>query len=152
MIIDGTVERGKQLGRRLGFPTANLRPDGRVALPRNGVYAAAFWIEGEARAHACMLNQGVHPTVPDGKPTIEANLLDFRGDLYGRRARVEYLRFLRPERHFDGLDALTAQLERDRRAVRAWLDDARAGRDDSAEAARAREIAWLDGPAAGEDG
>lgn len=140
------VERGKQLGRQLGFPTANLVPDAPVALPRNGVYAAAFWIDGEALAHPCMLNQGVHPTVPEGKPTIEAHLLDYRGDLYGRPVHVEYLRFLRPERRFDTLDALIDQLARDRQAASNWLDAALAGRDDSPEALRARAIAWTNPP------
>ena len=144
MIITGTVEHGRQLGRRLGFPTANLRPDGPApALPANGVYAAAFWLEGEARARPCMLNQGVHPTVPGGRPTIEAHLLGFDGDLYGRVARVEYLRFLRPERRFDSLDALRAQLGRDAEAVRAWLDAAARGDAQGEDARRTREIAWL---------
>ena len=140
------VERGKQLGRRLGFPTANLMPDSPAALPPNGVYAAAFWIDGEPLAHPCMLNQGVHPTVPEGKPTIEAHLLDYRGDLYGRAVRVEYLHFLRPERRFDALDQLVEQLACDRQDARDWLDGARAGRDDSPEARRARAIDWTDLP------
>lgn len=121
MIVTGTVVHGKELGRRLGFPTANLAPDGPVE-GANGVYAAAIWIEGEPLPRRCMVNQGVHPTAPEGRPTIEAHLLDYTGDLYGRRARIEYLRFLRPERRFDGLDALQAQLGRDLEATRAYLD------------------------------
>jgi len=142
VVITGVVEAGKRLGRRLGFPTANIRPDDMSqALPVNGVYAAAIWLEGEAGARPCMVNQGVHPTVPDGKPTIEANLLDFRGDLYGRRVRLEYLRFIRPERRFDGLEALTEQLTRDRRSVRDWLEAARTGKA-AADSRRVREIEW----------
>lgn len=121
MIVTGVVAHGKALGRRLGFPTANLAPDGPV-MSENGVYAAAFWLEGEPLPRRCMVNQGVHPTAPEGLPTIEAHLLDFSGDLYGRRARIEYLRFLRPEHRFDGLDALKAQLRRDLEATRAYLD------------------------------
>ena len=121
MTFDGRVERGKQLGRQLGFPTANIRPDGAPELPQNGVYAASVRLEGEAVPRACMLNQGVHPTVPEGKPTIEAHLLDYDGDLYGRRVRVTYLRFLRPERRFDGLDALREQLNRDLAETRRWF-------------------------------
>ena len=142
VVITGVVEAGKRLGRRLGFPTANIRPDDMSqALPVNGVYAAAIWLEGEAGARPCMVNQGVHPTVPDGKPTIEANLLDFRGDLYGRRVRLEYLRFIRPERRFDGLEALTEQLTRDRRSVRDWLEAAQMGKA-AADSRRVREIEW----------
>ena len=143
MIIEGIVEQGKHLGRTLGYPTANIAPRAVTGeWPRNGVYAAALWIDGDDLARPGMLNQGVHPTAPEGKPTVEVNLLGFHGDIYGRAVRVEYLRFLRPERRFESLDALTDQLALDRDAVLAWLSDARAGADDCAEAARAREIAW----------
>ena len=121
MVIEGYVEQGKHLGRSLGFPTANIRPEGSPALPENGVYAAAVLLEGEAAPRPCMLNQGVHPTLPEGKPTIEAHLLNYEGDLYGLRVRVEYLRFLRPERRFDSLDALKTQLNRDLEATREWF-------------------------------
>lgn len=143
MVIQGRVEEGKHLGRRLGYPTANIRPDRPgIALPANGVYAAAIWIEDDPSARACMLNQGCHPTAPEGKPTIEANILDFNDDIYGCRVRVEYLRFLRPERRFESLEALSAQLYRDRDAVRRWIDAALNGASDAPEDRRAREIAW----------
>ena len=122
MVIDGVIEHGKGLGHRLGFPTANLRPDGNPDLPANGVYAASILLEGETLPRPCMLNQGVHPTVPEGKPTIEAHLLDYDGDLYGLRAQVEYLHFLRPEQRFEGVEALVAQLSRDLAATRAWFE------------------------------
>ena len=122
MVIDGVIEHGKGLGHQLGFPTANLHPDGASELPANGVYAAWILLEGESEPRPCMLNQGLHPTVPEGKPTIEAHLLDYDGDLYGRRARVAYLHFLRPERRFDGVDALIAQLTRDLQATREWFE------------------------------
>ena len=135
MTIRGIVENGKHLGRTLGFPTANIRPDPSAPeLPANGVYAAAFWVEGDPVARMCMLNQGRHPTAPEGKPTIEAYVLDYDGDLYGRRVKVEYLRFLRPEKRFESLEALTEQLRHDRDDVRAWFDSARK------EASRASEI------------
>ena len=124
MIVEGIVERGKQLGRTIGFPTANIRPDRIVGKwPDNGVYIAAFWMEGEEKARPCMLNQGVHPTVPDGKPTIECYLLDFSGDIYGLQVRVEYLRYIRPEKQFENLDALKAQLNRDCMTTRQWILD-----------------------------
>ena len=152
MIVEGVVVSGKHLGRRLGFPTANVQPE-RVEgewLP-NGVYAAAFWPEGSPKALLCMLNQGVHPTVPEGPPTIEACLTDYSGDLYGERVRVEYLCFLRPEQRFDGLEALKAQLRRDYAWTRCWLADALAGQDVPG-AARAAQIAWQTPDGEGDDG
>lgn len=143
MILLGSVEPGKHLGRTLGFPTANIKPEEILGeWPANGVYAAAVWVGGSERAWLCMLNQGVHPTAPEGKPTIEAHILDFAGDLYGQEVRVEYLRFLRPERRFASLGALVDQLQRDREDVRAWLRDALDDRIDSPEAGRARAIRW----------
>lgn len=143
MIIEGIVERGKRLGRRLGFPTANIaarRVTG--AWPRNGVYACALWVDGDALAWPGMLNQGVHPTAPEGKPTVEVHLLGFEGDLYDRPVRVEYLRFLRPERRFDGLDALKEQLTLDREAVSEWIRRARREGGPEPEARRAARILW----------
>lgn len=143
MIIEGIVEQGKHLGRRLGFPTANVRPDAVTGdWPENGVYVAAMWVAGEERAHPCMLDQGVHPTAPEGKPTVEAHALDFVGNLYGKQVRVEYLRFLRPERRFPGLEELAAQLDRDREAANGWLAGALSGAEDTPQACRARAIRW----------
>lgn len=120
MIIKGIVENGKRLGRTIGFPTANIAPEGDVRLPENGVYVAAIWIEGEERPRVCMLNQGNHPTAPEGKATIEAHILDFAGNIYGKRVQVEYLHFLRPEKRFDSLSDLRAQLEYDCMETRSW--------------------------------
>ena len=119
-VMSGTVEHGKELGRKLGFPTANIHPDAEVPCP-NGVYAAAIWLSGEPDPRPCMINQGAHPTAPGGKPTIEAHLLNYNGDLYGQKIKFQYLRFLRPEQRFDSLEALTAQLRRDRETTRATL-------------------------------
>lgn len=143
MIIEGFVEQGKHLGRELGYPTANIAPV-RVEgdWPENGVYAAALWIGGDDRAWPGMLNQGVHPTVPEGKPTVEVHLPGFAGDLYGAPVRVEYLRFLRPERRFEGVEALAAQLAKDRAAVLAWISEAAAAENPDAAQRRAGEIRW----------
>lgn len=145
MIISGIVEQGKHLGRRLGFPTANIAPEATEGeWPRNGVYAAAFWLDGDDLAWPGMLNQGLHPTAPEGKPTVEVHLIGFSGDLYGRRVRVEYLRFLRPERRFESLEALAAQLERDRAGVLDWVRGASDADAPDEERRRAREIGWHD--------
>lgn len=122
-VVTGVVEHGKGLGHTLGFPTANIRPDGQTHR-ENGVYAAAVWLDGEPRPRPAMINQGSHPTAPEGKPTIEAHILDFSGDLYGRRVRFEYHRFLRPEQRFGSLDALKAQLARDLQSTRQWAGEA----------------------------
>ena len=143
MIIEGIVEQGKHLGRELGYPTANIAP---VRIegdwPENGVYAAALWIGGDALARPGMLNQGVHPTVPEGKPTVEIHLPGLHRELYGEEVRVEYLHFLRPERRFDGLEALRAQLARDLASVLEWRRAAREAEAPDPEQRRAREIRW----------
>lgn len=111
--LTGKVVGGKKIGRRLGFPTANIEPDRGVELPKNGVYVARVFIPGEEKPRLCVLNQGVHPTLPAGKPTIEAYILDFDGDLYGETVGLEYVRFLRPEIKFDSIDGLIAQMKLD---------------------------------------
>lgn len=108
--ICGVVEGGKRLGRTIGFPTANIR----ATLPEDipfGVYAA--WLALDGQRYGCMVNIGRHPTVPDGKPTVEAHIFDFDGDIYGRSLQVETVAYLRPEVRFPSLDALKAQLAQD---------------------------------------
>ena len=118
--ISGKVVRGKQLGRQLGYPTANLRLAGkRAAL--GGVFAV--WVHGigpEPRAGVASL--GTRPTVQGVEPLLEAHVFDFDGDLYGRRIEVEFVAKLRDEEKFDDLPALVRQMDRDaeqaRRALR----------------------------------
>ena len=122
MKISGIIVHGKQLGRTIGFPTANLQPDAPAAVTAdNGVYVARIAIEGYPAPLKCMLNQGSHPTAPEGAPTIEAHILDFADDIYDRRAEVEYLVFLRPERKFPSLDALKEQLKADLERTRTYF-------------------------------
>lgn len=111
MRIEGIVVHGKQLGRTIGFPTANIRPDRREGEGPNGVYAA--WCSANGARIPGMLNIGLHPTVP-GAPTVEVHLFDFEGDLYGARIAVETVAYLRGEVKFPSVEALRAQLERDR--------------------------------------
>ena len=112
-IIEGVVVKGKQLGRTIGFPTANIRPDRWEGEGPNGVYAA--WCTVDGARHPGMLNIGLHPTVPEGAPTVEINLFGFHDDIYGMRATVETVAYLRGEVRFNSVDELRAQLERDRR-------------------------------------
>lgn len=117
----GQVIDGKHMGRKLGFPTANLRlPQGR-ALPLNGVYVAELKIEGQEVFLPAVLNQGKHPTLPQGGATIEVHVLNYHGNLYGKQVWVRYRKFLRPERTFDSVQALCAQLERDKQAAQAFF-------------------------------
>ena len=111
--IDGTVVAGKHRGRELGFPTANLHTDNEL-LPPNGVYATTTTIDGVVRAS--LTNVGVRPTFGDSaKPIIEAYVLGFDGDLYGRPLRLGFVQRLRDERKFEDVDALRTQMEADRR-------------------------------------
>lgn len=116
--FSGRVVRGKQLGRTLGFPTANL--DAQSTDLARGVYAVRVRLESGAEKMG-MMNVGRHPTLPEGPATVEINLLDFEGDLYGQTLYVEPEAFLRGEVRFESLDALRAQLHRDRESVRAIL-------------------------------
>ena len=111
--IDGRVVSGKQRGRELGFPTANLDTDNEL-LPPNGVYATMTTIDGVI--HPSITNIGVRPTFGDTTKTmIEAYVLGFEGDLYGRNVRLGFVQRLRDERKFADVDALRAQIEADRR-------------------------------------
>ncbi|MEQ9500846.1 MAG: bifunctional riboflavin kinase/FAD synthetase [Deltaproteobacteria bacterium] len=116
--LAGTVVEGDKRGRTIGFPTANLNPDSEL-LPANGVYATRVRLEG--KLHDAVTNVGVRPTFDGTRPTVETFLLDWSGDLYGRRIEVDFVARLRDERRFDGIDALKAQLARDVDAARAAL-------------------------------
>jgi riboflavin kinase / FMN adenylyltransferase len=112
--LRGEVVHGDQRGRTLGFPTANLIPVERMACPGHGVYACLA--DGQPAA----VNIGVRPTFDTGRgELIEAYLLDFDGDLYGQRLRLDFLRRLRGERRFDSAQALVEQMHDDVRQTRA---------------------------------
>jgi riboflavin kinase/FMN adenylyltransferase len=111
--IDGRVVAGAHRGRGLGFPTANLDTENEL-LPPNGVYATMMTIDGII--HPSITNVGVRPTFGDTTKTmIEAYILGYEGDLYGRQVRLGFVQRLRDERKFDDIDALREQIEADRR-------------------------------------
>lgn len=117
--LSGTVVPGKQLGRRLGIPTANLRyPDGLV-MPKFGVYACKAWVEGAT--YPAVTNIGTRPTVEGHSITVEPWILDFSGDLYGKELALGFCRFLRPERKFDSLEELKAAILANAEQTRALL-------------------------------
>ena len=112
-VLTQTVGHGRQLGRTIGIPTANLVAPPHVLLPRRGVYAAKITLP-DGRAFGGVTNVGVRPTVNNGQDvTVEPWILDFDGDLYGQAIRVEFFRRLRDERKFDSLAALRSQIETD---------------------------------------
>ncbi len=116
------VVPGDRRGRRLGYPTANLIPHNALVCPGNGVYAcrAAFVEDGEWQWRPAATSVGVRPTFETGRGLlIEAYLLDFEGDLYGRELRVTFLARLRGERRFDSAEALVEQMHRDVEEARA---------------------------------
>ncbi|WP_297833373.1 bifunctional riboflavin kinase/FAD synthetase [Thermomonas sp.] len=118
--IGGRVVRGRQLGRTLGYPTANLRFGGKTPALR-GIYAT--WVHGVGDAPRPSVSSfGTRPTVDGVEPLLEAHLFDFEGDLYGRRIAVEFVTHLRDEEKFPDLDALTAQMQRDDAQARALLE------------------------------
>lgn len=121
--VRGIVVVGDKRGRLLGFPTANVEVPNQVCMPADGVYAG--WYERpDGRVHPCAINLGRRPTFYEhaDHSLLEAHLLDFADDLYGERAEVRFVHFLRSERKFDGIDALVAQLKHDIEAARHALE------------------------------
>jgi riboflavin kinase/FMN adenylyltransferase len=115
----GRVIVGERLGRRLGYPTANMRTDRRRA-PLGGIFAV--------RAHGiaagplpAVASLGTRPTVEGVEPLLETHVFDFDGDLYGREIEIEFVRKIRDEARFEGLDALVAQMHRDAADARGIL-------------------------------
>ena len=107
----GKVVAGKQLGRTIGFPTANLKLPEEKFLPRFGVYAVEVLLDNATRKG--VMNIGCRPTVAGEFPTVEVHLLNWSGDLYDRHLRVNSIEFLRPEQKFESVEALKEQIARD---------------------------------------
>ncbi len=115
--LKGTVVSGEHIGHRLGFPTANLRPESQLKLiPASGVYAV--WVSFGGVRLPAMMNIGTRPTFDGRNRTLEVHILDFDGNLYDSSISVGFVRRLREERRFDTSEALVEQLKEDRRQVR----------------------------------
>jgi riboflavin kinase/FMN adenylyltransferase len=110
-VLRGEVVPGDKRGTSIGFPTANVQPDSEAVIPARGVYAG-FVSFGEKEYAACT-NVGVAPTFARTESRVEAHLLDFEGDLYGRVVDVSFVERIREERRFSGVDELTEQIRRD---------------------------------------
>lgn len=120
-ILSGTVISGRQLGRTLGIPTANLTlPEG-VVTPRHGVYCCKAVTE--KGTYLAVTNIGSRPTVGGHRVTVEPWILDFQGDLYGEELTLEFYRFLRPEKKFDRLEDLQSEIRKNALQVRTFFEN-----------------------------
>ena len=116
--LQGQVTEGKHIGHRIGVPTANIRVSIRKQLPAYGVYPCKLILEGTE--YPAAVNIGIQPTIPSGKVTVEAHVLDGEPELYGRKVRLIPGDRIRPERKFETVEALTAQIRNDQESVRKW--------------------------------
>lgn len=121
--IEGTVVEGRQIGRTIGFPTANIDYDRSMIIPKKGIYATLATVDGDVYCGAT--NIGTNPTVQGKKITIETYILDFDQMIYGKELKVEFVEFMRDEVKFDSKEALMDQLKKDVAYVRenyvSWL-------------------------------
>ena len=115
--MQGTIVSGYQVGRKIGFPTANLQVDfPNKLIPAIGVYAVRVSVNGQS--YRGMLNIGHRPTLNNGTDlSIEVHILDFEGDIYHQPMRIEFVDFLRPEAKFNSVDELTLQIQKDKEAT-----------------------------------
>ncbi len=118
--IEGVVQHGDKLGRTIGYPTANVDL-GKYLRPAYGIYAVTGRLS-DGRVLKGAANLGIRPTFDPPKELLEPYFFDFADDLYGQTIEVALIEYLRPEAKFDGLDALTSQMERDCARARALLD------------------------------
>ncbi|MCI9844373.1 bifunctional riboflavin kinase/FAD synthetase [Flavobacterium pectinovorum] len=114
--LTGEVVKGKQLGRTIGFPTANIQIEEDYKLiPKNGVYVVKTFV-GQKELFG-MMNIGFNPTVNGQQQTIEVNLFDFEADIYGEKLEISLLKYLREEQKFSSVDLLKEQLNLDKKAA-----------------------------------
>jgi len=119
--ISGVVYKGKQLGRKIGFPTANIEIGTEQLMPLRGVYATVIYIKG--RPYASMTNVGYNPTMEAReKVSIETNVFDFSEDIYGEEVELHFVSKIRDEVTFDGLDHLVKQLTQDKGVATSILE------------------------------
>jgi len=120
--LSGTVVKGKQLGRTIGFPTANISLEENYKLvPQNGVYVVQAEIDGKTIYG--MMNIGFNPTVQGKQKTIEVHFFDFEADIYNRKIQVAILQRIRSEKKFESIELLTKQLDEDRSFSRNYLQN-----------------------------
>lgn len=120
--VAGEVVQGAQLGRQIGFPTANVAPPEGIVPLHDGIYASYATLNGESQLRPAMTYIGTRPAVNTGARMIETHLLDFEGDLYGSQLTTSFVTHLRPDSDFPSVDALIEQLGRDEGATRTILE------------------------------
>lgn len=125
--LSGEVYQGRQLGRTLGFPTANITlPGEHKLIPSHGVYAVKCQLEGRPQRIKGVMNLGIRPTIDGTSVVCEVHLFDFNEDIYGHTLQVELFHFIRHERRFEHIDALKSQIELDMRAALSLLGNSNA--------------------------
>ncbi|MBO5962605.1 MAG: riboflavin kinase [Alistipes sp.] len=118
IIIEGVVIGGNRLGRKLGFPTANIAISDDLAV-ENGVYSSKVFVEGEE--YVAMTNVGVRPSVDGTKRLLETHLFGFKGLLYGMQLRVELYDKIRDEKKFSSVEELREQIEKDSNKIKGLM-------------------------------
>ena len=119
--IDGNIVKGKSIGKKIGFPTANIRVEENYKiLPKNGVYFVSCKIRNIQKFG--MMNIGFNPTFGNKKLTIEVNIFDFEQDVYGENVRVEFIKFIRNEIKFQNIDELIKQIKIDRETCKSYMN------------------------------
>ena len=113
--VSGTIVKGNQLGRKLGFPTINIMTEEHRAYPPNGVYATKVYID--QKQYLGITNIGYAPTVDVEVKRIETYIYDFNEDVYGKAAKVEFYKFIRPERKFNGIEELKCEVDKNKQQV-----------------------------------
>ena len=116
------VHSGYHLGTKMGTPTINMHIPAGVVVPKYGVYATKVYLENGS-VHNAVTNVGVRPTVSEeNRVSVESHLLNYSGNLYGRQARVEFYKFLRPEIKFDSVQTLTERILSDAEETKKFFD------------------------------
>ena len=119
--IDGNIVKGKSIGKKIGFPTANIRVEENYKiLPKNGVYFVSCKIKNIQKFG--MMNIGFNPTFGNKKLTIEVNIFDFEQDVYGENIRIEFIKFIRNEIKFQNIDELIKQIKIDRETCKSYMN------------------------------
>ena len=111
--LEGTVVKGYQEGRKIGFPTANIDVDKQKVIPESGVYAVKVRVEGSMASLHGMMNIGTRPTYGSYRQTLEANIFRFTDNIYGKKLRIEFYKRLRNEQQFPSAQRLAEQLRED---------------------------------------
>ena len=120
IFVTGTVVQGARIGRKIGFPTANIIPDKKIPEElKYGVYAVK--VEYNSKVFNGMANYGFRPTMEQQNLTLEVNIFDFDEDIYGKRITVKFIKYIRNEKKFNGPDELKIQIESDKQFIRKIL-------------------------------